>query len=97
MLCNGRTVFVADSNVHDMPNASQLANITQESAEVVREIFGIEPRAALVSYSNFGKPFTERSVYMRDAKKNLDKINEICWLICKEKKMLKNAIDLALN
>ena len=41
MLCNGRTVFVADSNVHDMPNASQLANITQESAEVVREIFGI--------------------------------------------------------
>jgi malate dehydrogenase (oxaloacetate-decarboxylating)(NADP+) len=75
MLCNGRTIFVADSNVHDMPNASQLANITQESAEVVREIFGIEPRAALVSYSNFGKPFTERSVYMRDAKKILDERN----------------------
>ena len=31
------------------------------------------------------------------AKMNLEKINEICWLICKEKKMLKNAIDLALN
>ena len=75
MLCNGRTIFVADSNVHDMPNASQLANITQESAEVVREIFGIEPRAALVSYSNFGKPYTERSVYMRDAKKILDERN----------------------
>ena len=75
MLCNGRTIFVADSNVHDMPNASQLANITQESAEVVRDIFGIEPRAALVSYSNFGKPFTERSVYMRDAKKILDQRN----------------------
>ena len=72
MLCNGRTIFVADSNVHDMPNATQLANITQESAEVVRDIFGIEPRAALVSYSNFGKPFTERSVYMRDAIKILD-------------------------
>ncbi len=75
MLCNGRTIFVADSNVHDMPNASQLANITQESAEVVRDIFGIEPRAALVSYSNFGKPFTERSIYMRDAKKILDERN----------------------
>ena len=75
MLCNGRTIFVADSNVHDMPNASQLANITQESAEVVRDIFGIEPRAALVSYSNFGKPYTERSVYMRDAKKILDERN----------------------
>ena len=78
MLCNGRTVFVADSNVHDMPNASQLANITQESAEVVRDIFGIEPRAALVSYSNFGKPFTERSVFMRDAKKILDERNVDC-------------------
>ena len=75
MLCNGRTIFVADSNVHDMPNASQLANITQESAEVVRDIFGIEPRAALVSYSNFGKPFTERSIFMRDAKKILDQRN----------------------
>ncbi len=75
MLCNGRTIFVADSNVHDMPNAKQLANITQESAEVVRDVFGIEPRAALVSYSNFGKPFTERSVYMKDAIKILDERN----------------------
>jgi len=75
MLCNGRTIFVADSNVHDMPNAMQLANITQGSAEVVKEIFGIEPRAALVSYSNFGKPFTERSVYIRDAIKILNERN----------------------
>ena len=75
MLCNGRTIFVADSNVHDMPNASQLSNITQESAEVVKDIFGIEPRAALVSYSNFGKPFTERSVYIRDAIKILNERN----------------------
>ncbi len=75
MLCNGRTIFVADSNVHDMPNAKQLANITHESAEVVRDVFGIEPRAALVSYSNFGKPFTERSVYMKDAIKILDERN----------------------
>ena len=75
MLCNGRTIFVADSNVHDMPDAKQLANITQESAEVVRDVFGIEPRAALVSYSNFGKPFTERSVYMKDAIKILDERN----------------------
>ncbi len=32
------------------------------------------------------------------AKENLQKINEICrFWICKEKKMLKNAIELALN
>ena len=73
MLCNGRTIFVADTNVHDMPNAQELADITHQSADVVREIFGIEPRAALLSYSNFGKPFTERSSYIRDAIKILDR------------------------
>ena len=72
MLCNGRTIFVADTNVHDMPNAQELADITHQSAEVVREVFGIEPKAALLSYSNFGKPFTERSAYIRDAIKILD-------------------------
>ena len=72
MLCNGRTIFVADTNVHDMPNAQELADIAHQSAEVVREVFGIEPRAALLSYSNFGKPFTERSAYIRDAIKILD-------------------------
>ena len=31
------------------------------------------------------------------AKKNLEKIKTICWFICKEKKMLEEAIRLALN
>ena len=31
------------------------------------------------------------------AKKNLEKIKTICWLICKEKKMLEEAIKLALD
>jgi malate dehydrogenase (oxaloacetate-decarboxylating)(NADP+) len=72
MICNGRTIFVADTNVHDMPNGAELADITEQSAKVVREIFNIEPRAALLSYSNFGKPFTERSAYIRDALKILN-------------------------
>ena len=72
MICNGRTIFFADTNVHDMPNGAELADITEQSAKVVREIFHIEPRAALLSYSNFGKPFTERSAYIRDAIKILN-------------------------
>jgi tetratricopeptide (TPR) repeat protein len=32
-----------------------------------------------------------------EAKKNLEKIKTICWFICKEKKMLEEAIRLALN
>jgi len=34
---------------------------------------------------------------MEKAKKNLEKIKTICWFICKEKKMLEEAIRLALN
>ena len=34
---------------------------------------------------------------MEKAKKNLEKIKTICWFICKEKKMLEQAIKLALN
>ena len=34
---------------------------------------------------------------MEQAKKNLEKIKTICWFICKEKKMLEEAIRLALN
>ena len=31
------------------------------------------------------------------AKQNLERIKQICWLVCKEKKMLEKAIELALN
>jgi tetratricopeptide (TPR) repeat protein len=34
---------------------------------------------------------------IEQAKKNLEKIKTICWFICKEKKMLEEAIRLALN
>jgi tetratricopeptide (TPR) repeat protein len=34
---------------------------------------------------------------MEKAKKNLEKMKTICWFICKEKKMLEEAIKLALN
>jgi len=31
------------------------------------------------------------------AKQNLERIKQICWLVCKEKKMLEKAIEVALN
>ena len=34
---------------------------------------------------------------IEQAKRNLEKIKTICWFICKEKKMLEEAIKLALN
>jgi len=55
-------MFFADTTVHIDPTAEQLAEITLECAREVRR-FGIEPKAALLSFSNFGSvdhPFTRK-------------------------------------
>jgi malate dehydrogenase (oxaloacetate-decarboxylating)(NADP+) len=46
-------MFFADTTVQIEPNAEQLADITLECAREVRR-FGIEPKAALLSFANFG-------------------------------------------
>jgi len=68
----GRLVFVADTNVHDMPTAEELAEITIEAAGVA-ERFGYTPRAALLAYSTFGFPKGERSERLIEAVQILDK------------------------
>ena len=52
-ICRGRAVLIADTSVHDMPNAEELANIAVEAARAARN-FGIEPRVAMLAYSTFG-------------------------------------------
>ncbi len=70
-VCRGRTVLVADTSVHDMPNAEQLADIATESAQVARRL-GYEPRVAILAYSTFGHPKSERSEQTRQAVEILD-------------------------
>ena len=71
-LSRGRTVFVADTAVHDMPTAEELADIAVEAASVARRM-GYEPRVALLAYSTFGQPTGERSERVREAVKILDR------------------------
>jgi malate dehydrogenase (oxaloacetate-decarboxylating)(NADP+) len=71
-LVRGRTVFIADTSVHELPTAAELADIAQEAAGVARK-FGFEPRVALLSYSTFGYPKGERSAYVKEAVKILEK------------------------
>jgi len=52
---DGRTIFVADTAVTEMPTAEEMAEIAIHAANAVRH-FGIEPRVAFMSYSNFGNP-----------------------------------------
>jgi malate dehydrogenase (oxaloacetate-decarboxylating)(NADP+) len=70
-LCRGRTVIVADTAVHDMPNSEELADIAEEAAAVARRL-GFEPRVAMLAYSTFGSSPGERAEKVRKAVDILD-------------------------
>ncbi|MGR6432231.1 NADP-dependent malic enzyme [Rhizobium sp. PAMB 3174] len=71
-VCRGRTVFVADTAVHDMPTSEELADIAIEAANMARRM-GYTPRVAFLAYSTFGHPTGERAERVREAVKLLDK------------------------
>lgn len=70
-LVRGRTVFIADTSIHELPTAEELADIAQEAAGVARR-FGYEPRVAFLSYSTFGNPSGNWLGPIRDAVEILD-------------------------
>jgi malate dehydrogenase (oxaloacetate-decarboxylating)(NADP+) len=53
LMLPGRQVFLVDTHVNADPSPEELCEITVMAAEEMRR-FGIEPKAALVSHSNFG-------------------------------------------
>ena len=64
LLIQGRNLFIADTYVHEDPSAEQLAEMTVLAAQEVRR-FGLEPRVALLSHSNFGSSDFESAKKMR--------------------------------
>ncbi|MBZ0228058.1 MAG: NADP-dependent malic enzyme, partial [Bauldia sp.] len=71
VLAKGRTVLIADTAVHDMPTAEELADIAVEAAGVARRL-GYEPKVAMLAYSTFGQPEGERAKRIREAVEILD-------------------------
>ncbi|MGE5988903.1 NADP-dependent oxaloacetate-decarboxylating malate dehydrogenase [Klebsiella michiganensis] len=65
LLPSGNT-FIADTYVNHDPSPEQIAEITLLAAETVRR-FGIEPRVALLSHSNFGSSDCPSASKMRQA------------------------------
>ncbi|THE63723.1 NADP-dependent malic enzyme [Salinadaptatus halalkaliphilus] len=53
-----RVIFVADATVNQSPDEDVLAEVTKQTAKLARR-FNVEPRAALLSYSNFGSVTNE--------------------------------------
>ena len=72
----GKTIFVADTSVHEYPTSEQMAEIAISAARVVR-LFGFDPKVAFVSHSTFGQPLTSRTKHIKNAveilkEKNVD-------------------------
>ncbi|WP_137288279.1 NADP-dependent malic enzyme [Natronorubrum halophilum] len=65
-----RVVFLADTTVNQDPDEEVLAEITRHTADLARR-FNVEPRAALLSYSDFGSVDNEGTRKPRRAAKRL--------------------------
>ncbi|MGG4606436.1 NADP-dependent malic enzyme [Paenalcaligenes sp. Me131] len=65
-----QTLFICDTHVNENPSAEQIANMTILAAHEVRR-FGVEPRVALLSHSNFGSRDNVSSRKMAEARRLL--------------------------
>ena len=62
-----QTLFICDTHVNENPSAEEIAEMTiQASEEILR--FGVVPKVALLSHSNFGSRVTESSRKMARAR-----------------------------
>jgi malate dehydrogenase (oxaloacetate-decarboxylating)(NADP+) len=64
LMLPGRQVFLVDTHVNADPSAEELAEITVMAAEEMMR-FGIQPKAALLSHSNFGTSDHPSALKMR--------------------------------
>jgi malate dehydrogenase (oxaloacetate-decarboxylating)(NADP+) len=76
VMAKGRTLFIADTNVTEMPEAEELVEISIEAARAVKTL-GYEPKVAFMSYSTFGNPMGDRSERIRQAVRMLDEMDGI--------------------
>jgi malate dehydrogenase (oxaloacetate-decarboxylating)(NADP+) len=74
LITRSSTLFIADTNINELPGPEALADIAVQTAERARA-FGHEPRVALLSFSNFGYPRREHMQRIRDGVRALDERN----------------------
>jgi malate dehydrogenase (oxaloacetate-decarboxylating)(NADP+) len=74
MLTQKGTLFFADCSVNRVPNVDELVSITNLAHKAVRK-FGVNPRVALLSYSNFGSAKGDVPSKMAAVRERLKKEN----------------------
>ena len=67
LLFEDRMLFIADTTVNQDPDADELAEIAFLAGQVAKRYFGVEPKVAMLSYSNFGSNIDPRSLKVRRA------------------------------
>ena len=67
LLLEGRTLFIADTYINEDPSAQELAHIAWMAAEEVQR-FGIPPKVAFVSHSNYGSSTRKSALKVRQAR-----------------------------
>ncbi|MFW5919291.1 MAG: phosphate acyltransferase, partial [Halanaeroarchaeum sp.] len=67
---DNKVFFVADTTVNQDPGSEELAEIASHTAELARD-FNVDPRVAMLSYSNFGSVDNEGTKKVRDAAESL--------------------------
>ena len=66
MVVKGRLIFLGDATVNVYPDSKTLADIAVQTAKVARR-FGLEPKVAMLSFSNFGSSRAQRSERIEEA------------------------------
>jgi malate dehydrogenase (oxaloacetate-decarboxylating)(NADP+) len=73
LITQRRVIFLTDTYVTVNPTAAEIAEMTVLASEEIRR-FGIEPKAALLSFSDFGSRDAPSSLKMREAAEILRRI-----------------------
>ncbi len=69
LLFKNRLIFIADTTVNQDPNAEELAEIAWMASHIAKNYFEVEPKVAMLSYSNFGSNIDSRTSKVRQAVK----------------------------
>jgi len=74
LILSNYIIFICDTQVTPDPSTETLAKMTLSAADEVRR-FGLEPKAALLSHSNFGSRDSESSLKMRQVLKLVNQLD----------------------
>ena len=94
MVFKNEMIFFADTTVNIDPSAETLAETAILSADAVKRIFNIDPRIAMLSFSNFGSVRHPRTQKMAEATKIVQ--NKRADLIIDGEMQVDLALDAAL-